>query len=425
MNNHGKNGYDRAAYYLSENRPQEALEILRKRLRSPKPDYETLIHSAVAYRGVGNVERALELCDRATTEYPTRPHGWHNLANCFTDLGKFDKVPGLFTKALQVFESSGTPPSQAKILLLGFAYSLMRLGQFEHVWPIWESARLNASWSPFPSMKVWQGERSDRLLFLPEGGIGDGFLMSRFMQSVPATYVIWDKLHEFAKAANITHLDRFLPLSHEFQLSELEQRYSHCAGMLSLLSYCGIASWSDIERYRLLAPTWRPMWALEAPPNDWIGLCWQAEENGVMRRTRSLDHAAASQLSSWLSKRCDSVVSLVPHPQNAALHNPEVPFQIPTRCVHDDARLSTWENTAFTILKCRHIVTVDTAVAHLAGSLGVPTTILLPLSSDWRYGTRESHAERTSWYGNNVNVFRNNHPRTWNIDGIKKHLDYL
>jgi ADP-heptose:LPS heptosyltransferase len=51
-------------------------------------------------------------------------------------------------------------------------------------------------------------------------------------------------------------------------------------------------------------------------------------------------------------------------------------------------------DTADVIVELDVVVAVDTAVAHLAGSLGVPTFLLLPLSSDSRWGV----GDRTPWY---------------------------
>jgi hypothetical protein len=57
--------------------------------------------------------------------------------------------------------------------------------------------------------------------------------------------------------------------------------------------------------------------------------------------------------------------------------------------------LADWETTARALEQLDGVISVDTAVAHLAGSLGVPTLLLLPEPCDWRWGLQ---GERTAWY---------------------------
>src|SRR5262249_39350949 len=56
-------------------------------------------------------------------------------------------------------------------------------------------------------------------------------------------------------------------------------------------------------------------------------------------------------------------------------------------CLHPEATgVADFAQTADIIAGLREVVTTDTSVAHLAGAMGKPTTILLAPLPDWRWG---------------------------------------
>lgn len=82
-----------------------------------------------------------------------------------------------------------------------------------------------------------------------------------------------------------------------------------------------------------------------------------------------------------------------------------------------------WMETARQIKMMDLLITCDTAVAHLAGSLGIPTWILLPLNSDFRWGVG---AVTTYWY-KSVRLFRQKTLGEWGpvIEEVMEELKKL
>jgi len=69
------------------------------------------------------------------------------------------------------------------------------------------------------------------------------------------------------------------------------------------------------------------------------------------------------------------------------------------------------------------VVTVDTAVAHLAGATGVPTLVCLPSTPEYRWGVS---GVRTPWY-ENVEVLRQAKGDGWEavVEEVRKRVAAL
>ena len=77
--------------------------------------------------------------------------------------------------------------------------------------------------------------------------------------------------------------------------------------------------------------------------------------------------------------------------------------------VHFGDALEYFLDTAAVIAQLDVVITVDTAVAHLAGAMGKPVWILLPFAPDWRWLLGR---EDSPWYPT-ATLFRQESPGDW------------
>ena len=71
--------------------------------------------------------------------------------------------------------------------------------------------------------------------------------------------------------------------------------------------------------------------------------------------------------------------------------------------------LSNFSDTAYALSGMDLVITVDTALAHLAGALGVPTLLLLPFGPDWRWMLGR---DDSPWYPS-MRIYRQAVPGNW------------
>lgn len=139
-----------------------------------------------------------------------------------------------------------------------------------------------------------------------------------------------------------------------------------------------------------------------------IGLVWRGNQKGTINRTRDLpveELAPLTRLGAQLFALHDHI-----RPEDLAILN-----QWPNFTDYSSA-LSNMAETAALIENLNIVLSVDTAVAHLAGALGKPCCLLLRHSGEWRWQLEQ---ETSPWYPS-IRIFRQRQPGDWTgvIDSV-------
>jgi len=328
----------------------------------------------VAYR------RAIELDPKAVVAYI-------NLGVALRDLHRFDEALRMFKKAVQLDpDHPGARTNRAQTNLL--------LGQFEHGWREYEwrwkdGEQVLPSW-PNP----WRGElpvAGKTIHVFNEQGFGDTLQFVRYVDWLTASGArvvlrvqdaLLELLSDYRGAAAVIGESEPLPpfdlhcplLSLPFALA------AHRAPIPADIPYLHAdaakrAGW----RERLAATKGRLR----------VGVAWSGNTGNLNGRHRSTSLEAWQPVFDAFAE-CASFVSLVKDvraEELAVLRNASV------LDVSED--LHTFAETAALIAELDLVISVDTAVAHLAGALGKPVWVLLSYTPDWRWGLERSD---TPWY---------------------------
>jgi hypothetical protein len=128
-----------------------------------------------------------------------------------------------------------------------------------------------------------------------------------------------------------------------------------------------------------------------------IGLVWAGSRTHKGDAQRSIPPAAFGVLRTlpgvaWHSFQIDAT-ELPPLPGIVSL----------------DPMLRNLSSTAYALSGMDLVITVDTALAHLAGALGIPTLFLLPFLPDWRWLLGR---EDSPWYPS-MRLYRQSSPGDW------------
>ena len=377
--------------------------------------------SSEIHANLGNLLARQQRMDEAEHEYrqalalkPDSAVAHSNLGVLQADLGHDAEAEQSLRRALQL--NPGYQLARHNLAML-----LLTQGRLEEGWPLHEARYhpdLPEPDAPLPLLpaKQWQGEslQGKRLLVWPEQGYGD---MIQFCRYLPLLKQLGaERIDLVCRKAQVTLLETLAGVDRVAALDDaaaLIGEHDYWALPMSLPLHCGttLATIPAHLPYLHAPVNRRAIWRERmAGTGRKIGLVWRGNAHHANDRNRSLPDFSA--LYALLSVENATFFSLQP-----ATHE-----TLPSQVVDLGADIGDFADSAAIIEQLDLLITVDTAIAHLAGALGKPCWIMLPVHRpDWRWLRGRSDSP---WYPGVVRLYRQGDGENWQavVDRIAHNL---
>lgn len=415
---------------------------------------EALLALGAALIGKGANEAACAVFAETVRRHADNPVARHNHGVALQLLGRFDEAATAFRQAaaLQSPEQGIASLSAEGVVLrqagqldaaehllrqacaLGqdtpdirwnLALTLLNAGKFGAAWPLYESRYERPdkpSWAIMDETQwpMWRGEplAGKRLLVVGEQGLGDQIQFSSLLPLVAAQA----SEVEMLVSPGLPQLFAGLPglkAVHAARPRHLD--FDYWVYLLSLPLHLGLDTPAKLAPGpapftvdAVLAAKFAARLAAVAGGRLKVGLVWAGNPVHANDRFRSMQLDQLAPLLAldvcWVSLQRD----LPARDQNS----PWLP-----RLENLGPELSSMANTAAALSQLDLLISIDSAPAHLAASLNLPTWMFLPQNVDWRW---PRDGETTFWYPT-MRLFHQTRLGDWAapLAGMRKQLARL
>lgn len=368
-----------------------------------KSDYLLAYNSLAVIFIVTNRLEAAENCLRQAIQHkPDNANAHRKLGRVLKMMHRLEEAEAAYLRAMKV-----STPEQVEDSQFGLGILYLLQGQYTKGWGKYDLRRKLYQYPDEPNTRRWQGEELSRkkILLFCEQGLGDTIQFVRYAKKV-AELAAETAVRVQEPLENL--LAASFPFCKIYTGANVPPEGYDFACSLHSLPHVFHTSEDTIPRQvpylwpnRQVANKWRE--ALNQADGGQpyrVGIVWAGNPMHHNDHNRSIPFAVFSSLCdnasiSWVSLQVGvRTQDLVKH----------------TGKVIDFSRgLTDFMETAGLIANLDLVITVDSAVAHLAGSMGKKTWILLPFSPDWRW---QLERKDSPWYST-VRLFRQTQIGDW------------
>jgi hypothetical protein len=392
-------GLNRVKDLLRADQPMEAEKECRSVLALAPGHLETRLLLAHCWMLMGQLDQAQDELKQALEEEPGNQTIRNLLGEVHLRQGNWVEIRRELERRLEPFSGPETDYERACIKLR-FADMPQGWLEYESRWKIPEFMQVEQHYS----QPRWQGESFEgrTLLLFWEQGFGDTLMFIRYAPLVKARggkvlFAAQAQLADLIATCPgvdevIAHGNPLPPFDLQCPLLSLPAIFQ-----TNLDSVPAEIPYLDIPKR---VPN-RGKLALALAPSEGktrVGLTWAGSVLFKNHGKRSIPAEALAPLRTlpevaWFSFQVGRT-DAPPFPEVLSLEH----------------LLGNFSDTAYALSAMDLLITTDTAVAHLAGAMGVPTLLLLSALPDWRW---HMGREDSPWYPS-MRIYRQPSPGDWN-----------
>lgn len=389
----------------SQEKHAQSLEHFEK-AASINPGDMLITHDlALAYINLGQTEKARTIYRMLIAQSPDNTHALYNTGYSYVMDGNLDEAIRTYQQVLTI-----NPKHEQAKFALGHAY--LRKGDLasawqQHAWFYKDTGRISDSFATYMASGTFAGKK---VLLRPEGGLGDTIQFIRYAQllkEMGATTIVCMQKPLMPLFTKNPHLDIVVASGNAVP--------SYDAHITIMSLPAGFKSTANTIPHNIpyiypdpaLIEKWKSYFADDAKCK--IGICWQADVFNDSSRPliahRGIPLSFFYSLSDFAQA---SFYSLQKHDGLEQLI--DLPGSFPLQLLPTfDEQAGPFMDTAAIMESLDLIITVDTALAHLAGALGKRVWLLLPYSVDWRWIVGRTDSP---WYPT-MRIFKQQTPLNW------------
>ncbi len=359
---------------------------------------------AIAFADVSRFEEAAQQCRAALSQDPTRTQTRNNLGNILAHLGRFDE-------ALAEYELALAGPTAGAEIRHNRAMTLLRAGRFEEGWKDyeyrWQARQLSPDRRAFDQPQ-WDGAPlgDQTLLIHAEQGFGDTLQFCRYAARIPGRVILEVQPSLVPLLRGQLGAHAVIAAGDALPAFDL-----HCP----MMSLPGLIEprpdpANHAQPYLQADPVRMAAWTARiAPlPGLRVGLVWAGGHRPNQPSLAAVNRRRSTQLGLMAPLLAVPGVSFVSLQKGAPAE--EIAGLQSGVTLHDFTNeLHDFADTAALTASLDLVISVDTAVAHLAGALGKPVWLLNRYDSCWRW---LAERDDSPWYPT-LAQYRQTEPGCW------------